>query len=83
MDHSTVTLRVVDAALVVVDAVAGVEGQTEKVWTVAEEYGVARLVVVNRMDRENASFERGHKRGLIDYRAACGVQQPGSWFHPS
>ncbi len=51
-------LRVVDAALVVVDAVAGVEVQTEKVWGYTEEFGVARLVVVNRMDRENASFER-------------------------
>ncbi len=51
-------LRVADAALVVVDAVAGVEVQTEKVWRFAEEYALARLVVVNRMDRENASFER-------------------------
>jgi elongation factor G len=51
-------LRVADAALVVVDAVSGVEVQTEKVWRYAEEYGLARLVVVHRMDRENASFER-------------------------
>jgi elongation factor G len=51
-------LRVVDTALVVVDAVAGVEVQTEKVWSFAEEFGVARLIVVNRMDRDNASFER-------------------------
>jgi elongation factor G len=51
-------LRVADAAIVVVDAVAGVEVQTEKVWGYAEEGSLARLVVVNRMDRENASFER-------------------------
>jgi elongation factor G len=51
-------LRVAEAALVVVDAVAGVEVQTEKVWGYAEEGGLARLVVVHRMDRENASFER-------------------------
>src|SRR5512142_1506664 len=51
-------LRVADAALVVVDAVAGVEVQTEKVWGYAAEFGVPRLVVVSRMDRENASFER-------------------------
>ena len=51
-------LRVADAALIVVDAVAGVEVQTEKVWGYAEEYGLARLIAVNRMDRENASFER-------------------------
>jgi elongation factor G len=51
-------LRVADAALVTVDAVAGVEVQTEKVWGYAEEGGLARLIVVNRMDRDNASFER-------------------------
>jgi elongation factor G len=51
-------LRVADAALVVVDAVAGVEVQTEKVWGYAEEYGLSRFVVINRMDRENASFAR-------------------------
>jgi elongation factor G len=51
-------LRVADAALVVVDAVHGVEVQTEKVWGYAAEYGLPRLVVVNRMDRERASFAR-------------------------
>src|SRR4029453_5738079 len=51
-------LRVADAALVVVDAVAGVEVQTEKVWAYAAEYGLPRLIVVNRMDRERAGFER-------------------------
>jgi elongation factor G len=51
-------LRVSDSGLVVVDSVAGVEVQTEKVWGYAEEYGLARLIIVNRMDRENASFER-------------------------
>jgi elongation factor G len=55
-------LRVADAALVVVDAVAGVEVQTEKVWGYAEEFSLARLLVVNRMDRENASFERALER---------------------
>ena len=47
-----------DAAIVVVDAVAGVEVQTEKVWGYAEEYGIPRMIVVNRMDRERASFQR-------------------------
>jgi elongation factor G len=51
-------LRVADAALVVVDAVSGVEVQTEKVWGYAAEYGLPRLIVVNRMDRERAGFER-------------------------
>jgi elongation factor G len=51
-------LRVADAAVVVVDGVSGVMVQTEKVWGYAEEFGLARMVVVNRMDRDTASFER-------------------------
>ncbi|MCC6163131.1 MAG: elongation factor G [Acidobacteria bacterium] len=49
-------LRVTDAAVVVVDAVSGVEVQTERVWALAGEQGLARFVVVNRLDRERASF---------------------------
>src|SRR5207247_2389658 len=44
-------LRVVEAAVVVVDAVAGVQVQTEKVWKFATEYGLPRAVVVNRRGR--------------------------------
>jgi elongation factor G len=51
-------LRVVEAALVVVDAVAGVQVQTEKVWKFASEYELPRAVVVNRLDRERADFYR-------------------------
>jgi elongation factor G len=51
-------LRVADAALVVVDSVAGVEVQTEKVWGYAADYEIPRVIVVNRMDRERASFLR-------------------------
>ena len=51
-------LHVADAALVVVDGVAGVEVQTEKAWAVAEERALPRLVVVNRIDRDRASLER-------------------------
>jgi elongation factor G len=58
LSEARAALRVADAALVVVDAVAGVEVQTQKVWGYAEEGGLARLVAVNRMDRDNASFER-------------------------
>jgi elongation factor G len=58
LSEARAALRVAEAALVVVDAVAGVEVQTQKVWGYAEEGGLARLIVVNRMDRDNASFER-------------------------
>src|SRR5215475_10105147 len=47
-------LQVVDAALVVVDAVSGVMVQTEKVWETANELALPRLVVLNRIDRERA-----------------------------
>jgi len=50
-------LRVVEGAVVVVDAVAGVQVQTEVAWRLAEQGGVSRVVVVNRLDRENARFE--------------------------
>ena len=51
-------LRVADAAVIVVDAVSGVMVQTEKAWGYAEEFGLPRMIVINRMDRETASFER-------------------------
>ncbi len=50
-------MRVVDGALLVLDAVGGVEVGAEQAWALAEEAGVAaRLLFVNRMDRENADF---------------------------
>jgi elongation factor G len=51
-------LRVADAAVVVLDAVAGVMVQTEKAWAYSDEFQLPRLIVVNRMDRDTASFER-------------------------
>ena len=50
-------LRVVDAVVVVVDATTGVEGGTEKVWEIADKYELPRLIFINKMDKENASFE--------------------------
>ncbi len=47
-----------DLALVVVDAVSGVEVQTEKVWGYAADYGLPRVIVVNKMARERAGFGR-------------------------
>ncbi len=51
-------LRAADSVLVVVDAVAGVEVQTEKAWKIADEFGLPRMIIVNRMDRENADGGR-------------------------
>ena len=49
-------LRIADGAVVVIDAVGGVEFQTEKVWEYADEYKVPRIVFISRMDRERADF---------------------------
>ena len=51
-------LRVVDSAVVVVNAVMGVEVNTERLWQRADEEGLARLVFVNMLDRERADFFR-------------------------
>ncbi len=51
-------LGVADAALIVVDAVAGVEVQTEKSWEAAANLELPRIVVLNRADRERASLDR-------------------------
>jgi elongation factor G len=58
LSDARAALRVSDTALVVVDAVSGAEVSTEKVWAVAEELDVPRLVVLNRLDRERASLGR-------------------------
>src|SRR5438132_8564735 len=58
LSEARAALHVADAALVVVDAVAGVMVQTEKVWEAAQELGLPRLVVLTRLDRERASLER-------------------------
>ncbi len=49
-------LHVVDAAVVVVDAVDGVKVGTEKVWQTANDYHLPRLVFINKMDRERANY---------------------------
>ena len=52
------SLRVLDGAIAVFDAVAGVEPQTETVWRQANKYKVPRFCFVNKMDRMGADFER-------------------------
>ncbi len=52
------SLRVLDGAVAVFDAVAGVEPQTETVWRQADKYGVPRMCFINKMDRIGADFDR-------------------------
>ena len=51
-------LRIADAGMVLVDAVSGVEVGTELTWRHADERSLPRMVVINRMDRENANFDK-------------------------
>ena len=62
------SLRVLDGAVTVLDAQAGVEPQTETVWRQATEYLVPRVVFVNKMDKTGANFKfscesLGHRLG--------------------
>src|SRR5512136_1266628 len=52
------SLRVLDGAIAVFDAVSGVEPQSETVWHQADKYRVPRLAFINKMDRTGADFER-------------------------
>ncbi len=56
--ETRLSVRAADAAVVVVDAVAGVEVQTEKVWEFCDEHSLPRMIVINKADRDNASSER-------------------------
>ena len=77
LSDARAALRVVDSALVVVDAVAGVEVSTEKVWASADELEMPLIVVLNRLDRERASLERSLEslRGAFG-RTVIPVQLP-------
>ncbi len=62
-------LRAVDAAVVIASAISGVKVQTRKVWQFALDYELPRLIFVNKMDRERASFVNA----LGDIEKALGV----------
>ncbi|MDE3087344.1 MAG: elongation factor G [Acidobacteriota bacterium] len=71
------SLRVLDGAVAVFDAVAGVEPQTETVWRQANKYAVPRICFINKMDRIGADFDRtvAMIRDRLDARPAV-VQLP-------
>lgn len=71
------SLRVLDGAIGVFDAVSGVEPQSETVWAQADKYKVPRLAFVNKMDRMGANFENciAEIREKLDKKAAA-IQWP-------
>jgi elongation factor G len=77
LSEARAALRVAEAAVVVIDAVSGVQVSTEKVWSAAEEFGLPRLIVCNRLDRERANLERSLEsmRGTLG-RNCVPVQLP-------
>ncbi|MEI6180375.1 MAG: elongation factor G [Chloroflexales bacterium] len=62
------TMRVIDGAVIVLDAAAGVEVGTEMVWEMAVQQKVPRILFVNKLDRDNANFFRTieHARTVLD-----------------
>jgi elongation factor G len=77
INDTRAALVAADAALVVVDAVAGVEVQTEKVWAFADGYRQPRAIVINKLDRERSSFARALESIQTRFgRTAVPVQLP-------
>ncbi len=77
IQEARVAIHVADAALVNVCGVAGVEVQTEKVWGFADESARARILVVNRLDRDRSSFSRALESIQKSFgRTAVPIQLP-------
>src|SRR5688500_1033695 len=77
LSDARAALRVVECALVVVDAVSGVEVSTEKIWSAADELAVPRLIVLNRLDRDRASVDRALDSVHASFgRGAVPIQLP-------
>src|SRR5580658_5869378 len=82
VNETKASLIAADAALILVDAAAGVQVVTEKVWDFATEYDIPRAFIINWMDRELASFERAMKslqdvfgRGVVPIQLPIGQEK--------
>ncbi len=77
INDARAALVAADAALVLVDGVAGVEVQTEKVWQFTEDFKLPRAVIINKLDRERADFDRALSNVQEMFgRAAVPIQIP-------
>ncbi|MBK5291749.1 MAG: elongation factor G [Acidobacteriia bacterium] len=66
-----------DGVLLVVDGTSGVEVQTEKFWSIAEEFALPRLILINKLDRERADFNRSLESVRETFgRGATPIQLP-------
>ncbi len=80
-------LKAADSAVAVVDGVSGVEVHTEKTWALAEECGLPRAIVVNKLDRERSDFARALEsiqnafgRGAVAIHLPIGSEKPFRGF---
>lgn len=70
------SLRILDGAVCILDGVAGVEAQTEKVWYQAAEYDIPKIIYINKLDRDGAAFGETVKQiatRLHTWPAVCQV----------
>ena len=70
------SLRILDGAVCILDGVAGVEAQTEKVWYQAANYQIPKIIYVNKLDREGAAFGKTVKeiaKRLYTWPAVCQI----------
>ncbi|MEK6279896.1 MAG: elongation factor G [Acidobacteriota bacterium] len=80
--HARPALRVADCALVVVDAVKGVEVQTEKTWAYANEFIVPRMMAISKLDKEHSDFgaavesaQKAFSRAIIPFTLPIGKEK--------
>ena len=72
-------MEAAEMALFVVDAVAGPQVQTERLWKIAGDMGIARAVFVNRMDKEHADFDARHGRARSRRSATASCRPDSPW----
>ena len=77
INDAKAALAAADSALVLVDGVAGVEVQTEKVWSFCEEFKLPRAIIINKLDRERSDFQRALESVHTTFgRTAVPIQIP-------
>jgi len=77
INDARAALVAADSTLVLVDGVAGVEVQTEKVWQFAADYKLPRAVIINKLDRERSDFQRALENVQETFgRSAVPIQLP-------